>query len=125
MINVIVDKFAKSYHKLIVWQKLRELLILTYKLVGKLPRSEDFALKSQMCRAIVSAISNFVEGYLKRSGKEKLHFMEIAETSLMELEAQSKICLILSYWTQKEYEEFNKKRSEASCFLYRYRSKIN
>lgn len=118
------DKSTKSYHKLILWQKLKELLIFTYKLTDKLPKSEMFGLKSQMRRAIVSAISNFVEGYLKRSLKEKLHFMEIAETSLMELEAQGEICMILGYWSQNEYEEFDKKRSMASYFIYKYKSQV-
>lgn len=90
-----------------------------------MPKSEEFGLKSQMRRAIVSVISNFVEGYLKRSQKEKLHFMEIAETSLLELEAQSEICLILSYWNKDDYNEFDKKRSEAGYFLNRYKSKIS
>lgn len=120
-----MDKTEKSYHKLIVWQKLKELLLLTYKLTQKLPKSEDFGLTSQMRRATVSALSNFVEGYLKKSTKEKLHFMEIAETSLLELEAQSEICLLLQYWTNEDYQYFDKKRSEASYFLYKYRSKIN
>lgn len=118
------DKSTKSYHKLILWQKLKELLIFTYKLTDKLPKSEEFGLKSQMRRAVVSAISNFVEGYLKRSVKEKSHFMEIAETSLMELEAQGEICMILGYWGQNEYEEFDKKRSMASYFIYKYRSQV-
>lgn len=86
-----MDKTAKSNHKLIVWQKLREVLILTYQSTEKLPKSEEYGIKSQMRRASVSAISNFVEGYLKKSTKEKFHFMEIAETSLLELEAQSEI----------------------------------
>ena len=120
-----MDKSEKSYHKLIVWQKLRELLISTYKLTESLPSSEKFGLQSQMRRAAVSALSNFVEGYLKKSPKEKLHFMEIAETSLLELEAQSEICLILLYWSEKDYQAFDKKRSEASYFVYRYRSKIS
>lgn len=120
-----MDKTEKSYHKLIVWQKFRELLILTYRFTEGFPRSEEFGLKSQMRRAIVSALSNFVEGYLKKSPKEKLHFMEIAETSLLELEAQSEICLILTYWNENEYREFDKKRSEASYFIYKYRSKIS
>ena len=114
----------KSYRKLIVWQRLLELLVLTYKLVDKLPSSEDFGLKSQMKRAIVSVISNFVEGYLKSSRKEKSHFLETSETSLLELEAQSEICLILNYWKDEEYEEFDKKRSECSYLLYRYKSKV-
>lgn len=120
-----MDKSEKSYHKLIVWQKLRDLLILTYKLTELLPKSELFGLTSQMRRAAVSSLSNFVEGYMKKSTKEKLHFMEIAETSLLELEAQSEICLILNFWNQRQYQEFDKKRSEASYFLYKYRSKIS
>ncbi len=60
----------------------------------KLPKSEEFGLKPQMRRAIVSTISNFVEGYLKVSTKHKKNFMEIANTSLLELEAQGEICRI-------------------------------
>ena len=114
----------KSYHKLIVWQRLKELLILTYKLIDLLPRSEEFGLKSQMKRAIVSVLSNFVEGYLKRSKKEKLYFMEISETSLMELEAQGEICYILNFWSQDNLGEFENKRKECGYLLYRYKSKI-
>ena len=114
----------KSYHKLIVWQRLKDLLILTYKLVELLPRAEEFGLKSQMRRAVVSVLSNFVEGYLKRSKKEKSYFMEIAETSLLELEAQGEICLILNFWSGKNLEEFERKRKECAYLLYRYKSKI-
>lgn len=119
-----MDKSEKSYHKLIVWQRLKELLILTYKLTEKLPKSEMYGLVDQMRRAVVSAISNLVEGYLRRSKKDKYHFMEIAETSLLELEAQSEICLILNYWTNRDYEFFDKKRSESSFLLYRYKMKL-
>ena len=121
----MVNKQEKSYHKTIVWQKLKELLIITYKLTEKLPKSEEFGLKSQMKRAVVSTISNFVEGYLKRSAKEKSHFMEISQTSLLELEAQAEICLILAYWTQADYEQFEEKRALAGYFLHQYRSKIS
>ncbi len=121
----MVDKETKSYHKTVVWQKLKDLLLITYKLTEKLPKSEEFGLKPQMKRAVVSAISNFVEGYLKRSKKDKNRFMEISQTSLLELEAQSEICLILNYWSDKDYEEFDKRRSLASYFLYRYKLKLN
>lgn len=118
------SKSEKSYHKLIVWQKLKELLLLTYKLTEKLPKSEEFALKNQIRRAIVSAISNLVEGYLKRSIKAKLNFLDIAETSLLELESQAEICLMLNYWTQKEYELFESHRGLAAYFLSQYIRKI-
>jgi four helix bundle protein len=117
----MVDKTNKGYHKLILWQKLKELLVLTYKLTDKLPKSEEFGLIPQMRRAIISVISNFVEGYLKKSIKDKNRFMEMAETSLQELEAQSEVCLILDYWSRDNYEMYDKKRSEVGYFLYRYK----
>lgn len=120
----MIDKNNKSYHKLILWEKLKELLRITYSLTEKLPKSEQFGLSSQMRRAVISVISNFVEGYMKQSTKEKRHFMEISETSLLELEAQSEVCLMLEYWSEQEYEIFDKKRSEAGYFLYRYRVSI-
>lgn len=121
---MVVNKAQKSYHKTIVWQKLKDLLILTYKLTEKLPKSEDFGLKPQMRRAIVSAISNFVEGYLKKTVREKSRFMDIAQTSLLELESQGEICLILDYWTEVEHQSFDQKRSIAAYFLYKYKSKV-
>ena len=122
---MLVDKTEKSYHKLLVWQKMRELLVLTYLLTEKLPRGELFGLISQMRRGAVSIISNFVEGYLKRSSKEKKHYLDISETSLLELEAQSEICLLLKYWSDNDYAEFDKKRAEVGYFLFRYKLKIN
>ncbi len=89
-----------------------------------LPASENFGLRSQMQRAIVSVLSNFVEGYLKKSSKEKLHFLEISETSLLELEAQAEICLILDYWNEEDYLKFDRSRAEAGYFLHQYISKI-
>jgi four helix bundle protein len=120
-----MNKSEKSYHKLILWQKQRELLQITYQLTEKLPKSEIFNLTSQMRRASVSVISTFVEGYLKRSTKEKLHYMEISETSLLELEAQSEVCRMLNYWTEDDYLKFDKKRSEAGYFLHKYIEKIS
>ena len=112
----MTDKREKSYHKLLVWQRMRELLVFTYKLTEKLPRSEEFVIKPQMRRAVISVISNFVEGYLKKSRKEKLYFMGISETSLLELEAQSEICKTLSYWSYSDYDLFDNKRSEVAFF---------
>ena len=50
--------------------------------------------------------------------------MEISKTSLLELEAQSEICLILKYWSKDDYLTFDEKRSKVGFFLYRYKSKI-
>jgi len=104
--------------------RLKELLVITYKLVNQLPKSEEFGLKSQMKRAIVSVLSNFVEGYLKSSRKEKAYYMETAETSLMELKAQGEICLLLNFWSESDLERFENKRKECAYLLYRYKAKV-
>ncbi|MCL6096213.1 MAG: four helix bundle protein [Patescibacteria group bacterium] len=119
-----VSKVSKGYHKLLLWQRMTELVKLVYSLTDKLPKSEDFGLKTQMRRAAVSVVSNFVEGYLKTSQKHKLSFLEIAKTSLLELEAQAEVCKILNYWLEKDYQLFEQKRGEVGFLLFRYSSKL-
>lgn len=114
------DKRKKGYHKLLIWQRFKELLLLVYSFTEKLPKTEEFGIKTQMRRAVVSVISNFVEGYLQKSKKEKLRFLRISNNSLMELEAQGEICLILDYWIKEKYQRFDKKRGEVSYLLFRY-----
>lgn len=118
------DKTGKGYHKLIVWQRMIELLKLTYQLTKLLPEEEKFGLVSQMRRAVVSVISNFVEGYLRKSIPDKQRFLEMSETSLLELEAQSEACLSLDFWSADQFNQFDKKRSEVGYLLSRYRMKI-
>ena len=115
------DKKEKGYHKLLLWERLREFIKLVYLLTDKLPPGENFGLKSQMRRAVVSVISNFVEGYLKTSKKHKVSFLEIANTSLLELEAQGEICRILDYWKEEDYDLFDLKRGEVGFLLFRYK----
>lgn len=115
------NKTEKGYHKLILWTKLKELLKLGYQLIEKLPDSENYGLKLQMKRALISVMSNFVEGYLKTSKKDKARYMDISNASLQELEAQSEACLILGFWTESDYEQFDLKRGEVGYFMYRYK----
>lgn len=118
------NKREKGYHKLLVWQKLTDFLRLTYQLIAKLPTNEEFGLKSQMRRAVISVLSNFVEGYLKFSVKHKLSYLEISFTSLQELEAQAEMCLILKFWGEEDIQLFEEKRSEVAFLLFRYKSAI-
>jgi len=115
---------AKSYHKLIVWQRMMELVKLTYELTKLLPKEEKFGLISQTRRAAVSVISNFVEGYFKKGIAEKQRFLEMSETSLLELETQSEVCLTLDYWNREVYEKYDQKRAEVGYLLRRYRLKV-
>jgi four helix bundle protein len=113
------NKADKGYHKLLVWQRARELLLLVYKYTEDFPKSEEFGLKSQLRRAAVSVILTLVEGYRRHSTKDYLHFLNMSETSLDELEAAFEICLDLKYFTDQSYEELENKKGEVAYLLGR------
>lgn len=120
----MLRKLNSGYKKLIVWQEAKNLTILVYKLTGKFPKSEEYGLKSQMRRASVSVMSQIAEGWVRKSTKDKLHYLEIAEGSLLELESQGEIPTEVGYWTIKNYNEFDIQRAKVSYLLYKYKSKI-
>ena len=81
-----------SFEKLMAWQESRSLVKSIYVLLNKYPKYEQFALCDQIRRASISVPSNIAEGNTKKSSKERIHFIEIAYGSLMEVYCQ----LILS-----------------------------
>lgn len=110
-----------GYRNLIVWIEAKRLTVLVYHLTEKFPRSEDFALKGQMRRAAVSIMSQIAEGWLRRSRKDKQHYIEIAEGSVLELESHGEIAKALDYWGQEEHKEFDNQRARVAYLLYRYK----
>lgn len=118
------EKLNSGYKKLIVWQEAKNLTILVYKLTDKFPKSEEFGLKSQMRRASVSVMSQIAEGWVRKSTKDKLRYLEIAEGSLLELESQGEIPTEVGYWTIKDYNEFDNQRAKVAYLLHKYKSKI-
>jgi four helix bundle protein len=118
-----VPKAPKGYHKLLVWQRARELVREIYKLTAKFPKSELFGLTSQMRRAAVSVVANIVEEHsrYKKSRKEALQFFSIAEGSLAELEAHLEIALdVIGGFKKNEYERIEKLRGEVGFLLHRF-----
>lgn len=63
-----------GYRKLIVWERAHSLVKEIYKYTGNFPKDELFGLVSQIRRCAVSVPANIVEGYSRKSVKEKLNF---------------------------------------------------
>ena len=95
----------RPHKKLEVWKKSIEFVKLIYEQTIELPREEDFGLKSQIRRASVSIPSNIAEGLSRSSYKDKLHFLNIAQASLSEVDTQIEICYTLRYITEENYLE--------------------
>ncbi len=92
----------KDYRDLIVWQKGIALTVEIYKIVKLLPKDETYGLSSQMRRAAVSIPSNIAEGYARKSTKEYINFLSIAQGSRAELQTQLYICEKLEYINCKQ-----------------------
>jgi len=75
----------KGFQDLVVWQKAHKLALEIYKLTNIFPRHEQFGLTSQLRRAAYSIPSNLAEGYGRRSTKELLQFLAVANGSAEEL----------------------------------------
>ena len=120
-----MEKPHSGYKDLIVWKESKNLVLITYRITEKFPTSENFALRDQIRRAIVSVLSQIAEGWLRKSKKDKLHYLEISLGSLLEAESQMEIAKDLRYITEKDYLEFDNLRARVAYLLYRYTSKIS
>lgn len=94
-----------------------ELVVRIYELTKSFPRDEEFGLKSQMRRAAVSVPSNIAEGLTRASRKDKVHFLNVAQASLSEIDAQLEIASRLGYIGEDLYKDVEAKMSEVQMLL--------
>lgn len=97
-----------SYKNLDVYQDAKMFVVAVYKLLDSFPDTEKFALCNQIRRAAISVTSNIAEGVSRTSNKEKIHFLEIAYASMMEVDSQLDVSIELGYITIEQYELINK-----------------
>jgi four helix bundle protein len=75
----------KSYRDLEVWNRAHAVVLEVYRLTNPFPRSEQFGVVSQLRRAAYSIPANIAEGFGRRSTRELLQFISVANGSLEEL----------------------------------------
>jgi four helix bundle protein len=99
--------------------KMDKYVNLVYKLTKKFPKDELFGVTSQLRRAALSIILNFIEGYARNRNKVYLQFLDISYGSLKE----SKYLIYFSwkqgYIAEKEYNEANNLSEEIGKMLWR------
>ena len=95
-----------GYRNLVAYKKAREVVRRVYYVTKSFPKDEVFALSSQMRRAAVSITSNIAEGMTRYSIKDKVHFLEIAYGSLMEVMSQMEVAEDQRYITTAEFQNF-------------------
>lgn len=86
-----------SHKKLDVYNMSLRLLKEVYAVTKTFPKEELFVLVSQIRRAAISICSNIAEGASRISTGEKKRFYEISRSSLVELDTQFEIAIVLHY----------------------------
>lgn len=73
-----------SFRDMDVWQKAHNLSVEVFRLTNPLPRSEDYALTSQLRRSSNSISANIAEGFGRTTKKDKNYFYTVARGSAYE-----------------------------------------
>jgi len=74
-----------------------DLVVEIYKLTATFPKQETYSLVTQMRRCAISLPSNIAEGSGRKTTKEFIQFLYIANGSLSELETQIELSKRLDY----------------------------
>lgn len=97
-----------SHKKLDIWNFSLDLVSKIYSLASRFPKEEMFGLTSQLRRASVSVSSNVAEGLSRTSKLEKVRFLKISRSSLVEIDTQLEIAIKLKLCNNKELVEVEK-----------------
>ena len=112
------------YRKLNVYHQAMNLVTSIYRLSAEFPSQEKNGLTNQLRRAAVSVPSNIAEGTGRFSIKERVHYLEIANGSLMEVMCQLEVALQLGYILQQQFDELELSISATTKMLLGLRNTL-
>lgn len=82
MNGVFLEMKIQKFTELIVWQKSKKLISITYAASNEI---KNFSFKDQLNRASLSISNNIAEGFGRRSNKEFKRFLKISLGSAFEV----------------------------------------
>jgi four helix bundle protein len=96
----------RGYMQLRVWQDARDLYSLTWPIVKHFPY-ELKRIASQQIASVDSVHRNIAEGYCRRSIKEYLQFLNIAQSSLGESVSALHVYCPAGHITEEQFEQMD------------------
>ncbi len=107
----------ETYHEKLK-AKMDEYVHLIYKVTREFPKEELYGVTSQLRRAALSVILNYIEGYAR--GKNKVHknFLEISYGSLKESKYLLHFSLVENYLSRTDYEKILKLADDIGAMLW-------
>ena len=96
-----------------------------YELTKSFPREEQYGFTSQIRRCAVSVPGNIAEGYGRNSTQDYIRFLQIACSSLYELQTQLEIAVNLNYLLCARHNEVFNNINEIERMLNSLIRKLN
>lgn len=106
-----------TFTDLNAWQAGHNLVLGIYTATKNFPAAEQFALTSQIRRAIVSVTSNIAEGFTRQTKADKIHFYVMAHASLTEVQNQLIIAKDVGYLPDSTFDQLFSKSVEVHKLL--------
>lgn len=85
-----------------VWQKANEVVEQVYTICSKLPKSEEYALSSQLKRAALSIAANIAEAFGRSHSKDKINFYYYGRGSAFEVRNHLTVGCNLKFFTKED-----------------------
>lgn len=85
--------------------KMDEFAHLVYGLTRKFPKEEIYGATSQLRRAALSVVLNYIEGYARCKDKVHRNFLEISYGSLKETKYLLHFSLVEKYISEEDYQK--------------------
>lgn len=98
---------------------IHDYILLSYKTSAQFPKSEIYGMTSQVRRAALSVMLNYVEGYSRVKPAVMANFFEISFASLKESIYVFYLAKHLSYIDVAEYEKLFSIKEEVARMLWR------
>ena len=99
--------------------KIDEYVHFIYRISRNFPKDELYGVTSQIRRAAISVMLNYVEGFARRRPKVNLNFLEISYGSLKETKYLLHFSLKENYLTKADYEKGIKLAEEIGAMLWK------
>ncbi len=110
----------RNFRKLTIWKEGIELAKETYATTKSFPKSEVYALSSQMQRCSVSVPSNIAEGTSRSTDKHFKQYLETALGSAFEWETQLIISFEIGYISEETFNHLENKIQTIQGMISRF-----
>lgn len=120
-----MNKKIECFEDLFIWQKGIEFVREIYLLGEKKGLKNDFGLREQIRRAVVSIPTNIAEGFERRSRKEYLNFLNIAKGSSGEVRSLLYVAFEVGYIDETELKYLRERAKFISGSIANHIKAIN